>query len=180
MSTLRFLALVVIAIAAIEYPNILFSEIGLAVSLSTLLVLYFVPQDSPSKAVLFDFGGVVSDGDYYTEPIRVRKGIPELIANLKSKDYKVALLTNQNGDVADFLDQKLGLDKLFPVRIASGKIGVKKPDPKIYEYALKKMGSAPQRTFMIDDQLENLTGAKKAGVNGIHFQNVEQVAKQIP
>jgi len=131
------------------------------------------------KAVLFDFGGVVGEGDYYTDPIKIRKGIPGLVKNLRAKNYAVALLTNQNAEVQDYLDKKHGLDKLFPIRIVSGKIGIKKPDPRIYKYAMQKLGSKPENTYFVDDQIENVLGAKKLGIKGIQFKSVQQVSGSI-
>ena len=131
------------------------------------------------KAVLFDFGGVVAQGDYFTQTLKIRKGIPELVKNLKKKNYKVALLTNQNAEVHDFLSKKYGLDRLFSEQIVSGKVGIKKPDPRIYEHALRKLNVQPKDTFFIDDKAENVVGAKRVGIKGIKFQSVGQVAKSI-
>lgn len=131
------------------------------------------------KAVLFDFGGVVAEGDYFTEKMRIRKGIPELVNSLKKKNFKVALLTNQNAEVHEFLRKRYGLDKLFKEQIVSGYVGTKKPGQRIYAHALQKLRVNPKNTFFVDDQIENVLGAKKAGMNAIHFQSVAQTAKSI-
>ncbi|MBI2597893.1 MAG: HAD family phosphatase [Candidatus Diapherotrites archaeon] len=131
------------------------------------------------KAVLFDFGGVVAEGDYFTEPMRIRKGIPQLVNSLKKKNYKIALLTNQNAEVADFLSKRYGLNRLFSEQIVSGKVGIKKPDKAIYSYALNRLKVRPKDTFFIDDSEENVLGARKLGIKGIRFQSVEQVAKSV-
>src|SRR3989338_4276372 len=62
------------------------------------------------KAVAFDMGGVVTQGDFYTEELREMPGTRDLIERLRV-NYKVALLSNMNALAFVPFDQKLGLSR---------------------------------------------------------------------
>jgi len=46
---------------------------------------------------------------------------------------------------------------------------VRKPNPKIYEFALAKTGSSPEETIFIDDKQRMLEPARKMGIKTILF-----------
>lgn len=173
--------LVLIAAALVTFPALAeaLPELAMHLTLAAVFIYALKMLFSPRKAVLLDFGGVVSEGDYYTEPIRIRKEMPAFISSLKSRNYRVALLSNQNSAVADFLSKKYGLDRLFHAQIISGKVGVKKPDRRIYEHALSVMGVKPHNAYFVDDHAENVEGAKKLGMNAIQFRSMKQLSGAI-
>jgi HAD superfamily hydrolase (TIGR01662 family) len=179
-----FNKLILTVIAAFLLLRLDFFQASQVILFGWLLAAVFVISKiaryaSPKKAVLFDFGGVVADGDYFTQPLSIRKGMPELVNSLKRKNYKVALLTNQNAEVADFLSKRFALDSMFSTQIVSGKVGIKKPDPRIYSHALKRINVKPENAVFVDDKVENLIGANKAGIRGVKFESVPQTAKGI-
>ena len=68
---------------------------------------------------------------------------------------------------------------MFDVLVFSCAEGVKKPDRKIYELTLEKLGSLPEQSVFIDDNPEYINGAKKAGINTVLFQNIDQVKNEL-
>ena len=48
-------------------------------------------------------------------------------------------------------------------------IGSRKPDPKIYEYALRSLSVNPDQCFFIDDLEENIKMARTLGMNAYQF-----------
>ena len=63
-----------------------------------------------------------------------------------------------------------GLTPFFQKIITSEKVSVKKPDPKIFDYALNLVGAKPKNTIMIGDDLPvDIIGAKKIGIRQIYF-----------
>ena len=54
-----------------------------------------------------------------------------------------------------------------------------KPDRKIYELTLEKLGSEPTQSVFIDDDLEYVSAAKNAGLNTILFEGAEQVKNEL-
>ena len=48
--------------------------------------------------------------------------------------------------------------------------GVKKPNPEIFELALKKANTAPDKSLMVGDNIEaDILGAKAVGFHALHF-----------
>ena len=75
-----------------------------------------------------------------------------------------------NGDLA-FQRRKVeavGLDRRIPLLVASGKIGVAKPDPRIFHHACALAGVAPERAVYVGDRLRtDAIGAAAAGLLGV-------------
>ena len=60
---------------------------------------------------------------------------------------------------------RLGLDPFFPHVFISDEIGIRKPNPKIYSYALEKTGAVAGQSLVIGDRLDyDIVPAKKAGM----------------
>ncbi len=59
---------------------------------------------------------------------------------------------------------QLGLAKMFDTIVISGEVGVKKPDPAIFEIALKATGLAPHEVTFVGDSEEDVQGARAAGL----------------
>jgi HAD superfamily hydrolase (TIGR01509 family) len=63
-----------------------------------------------------------------------------------------------------------GLDSLFDVVVFSCDCGLRKPDPRIYEHALKQLGSSANETIMVGDSFRSdVDGPSKLGIMGIHL-----------
>lgn len=131
-----------------------------------------------SKAVAFDMGGVVTRGDFYTEELTEMEGTRDLVERLKV-GHKVALLTNNNALAFEPFDRKFGLSQLFDVVIVSGKEGVKKPDEKLFQIALRKLHVKPHDLYFLDDTPANVDAAKKLGIHGIVFKDAKQAEQEL-
>jgi epoxide hydrolase-like predicted phosphatase len=59
------------------------------------------------------------------------------------------------------------LDASFDVRIISGEVGLRKPDPAIYELALARLEVAAERTAFVDDLPHNVEVAEELGMFGV-------------
>ena len=89
----------------------------------------------------------------------------KIALNLKKKGKKIYILSNFPGDQFDnFMKENKFLNE-FDDMIISGKVGLKKPDKRIYELAIKKFDCNPSRTLFIDDRPENTEAAQNLGIN---------------
>ena len=52
-----------------------------------------------------------------------------------------------------------------------------KPAPQIYKVLLERYGLMPDECVFINDCLQNIEGAARVGIHGIHFKNITQVKK---
>ena len=92
------------------------------------------------------------------------------ILNYLQKKYKLHIITNGFEEVQHIKLNASGLSSFFQKIITSEKANVKKPDPKIFDYALNLVGAKPENTIMIGDDLPvDIIGAKKIGINQIYF-----------
>ena len=89
----------------------------------------------------------------------------KIALNLKKNGKKIYILSNFPGDQFDnFMKENKFLNE-FDDMIISGKVGLKKPDKKIYELAIKKFDCNPNKTLFIDDRPENTEAAQTLGIN---------------
>lgn len=96
---------------------------------------------------------------------------------LHNQGYRTALLSNTEVPAMQFFFQ-LQYD-MFDVAVFSCAEGAQKPEGKIYEITLHRLGSAPEQTVFIDDKPEHINGAKQRGLNTILFKDIKQVKKQL-
>lgn len=89
--------------------------------------------------------------------------------------YKVALLSNVRGRsrLEELFDHG-ELDELFDAVVASGDIGIIKPEPAIYEYTAEQLGVSTQECVMIDDIQRFCDGAEAVGMRSILFKDTDQ------
>ena len=93
----------------------------------------------------------------------------EILKYLQKK-YKLHIITNGFEEVQHIKLNASGLTPFFQKIITSEKVSVKKPDPKIFDYALNLVGAKPKNTIMIGDDLPvDIIGAKKIGIHQIYF-----------
>ena len=97
---------------------------------------------------------------------------------MKQKGIKLAALSNVIRSHSQVNDEK-GIYRLFDVRILSYKVGLKKPDPRIYQLTLKKLGTKPEETIFIDNKLQNVEVARNLGFDGIYYKSPEQLRKSL-
>ena len=103
----------------------------------------------------------------------------EYIVSLKGK-YKLAMLSNINSRARLDLRFLPGqLDELFDTVVASGDVGYIKPQPEVYEIALKRLNVLPEECVMIDDIDAFCEGARAVGLHAIQFLNNEQAISDL-
>lgn len=99
------------------------------------------------------------------------KGTIEVLEYLNKK-YKLHIITNGFEEVQKLKIKNSGIDAYFKEIITSESIGVKKPNPKVFEFALMKAKAMPQNSIMIGDSYEaDVMGALNANMLAIHFSN---------
>lgn len=98
-------------------------------------------------------------------------GAIDLLDNLIIK-YNLHIISNGFENVQKLKIKNSGLDKYFDNIFTSEHIGYKKPDYKIFNYALNKVNVKPESSVMIGDSKEaDITGALNVGINAIHFNS---------
>lgn len=97
------------------------------------------------------------------------EGTIEVLDYLKPK-YKLHIITNGFQEVQAGKMKNSGIDKYFNTITNSEMAGVKKPNPKIFEFALKAANTSKESSIMIGDCIDaDVKGALEFGIDAIHF-----------
>ena len=96
-------------------------------------------------------------------------GAIAILDYLKPK-YNLHIITNGFQEVQAGKMKNSGIDKYFQTITNSEMAGVKKPNPKIFEYALSKANVEKHNSIMIGDCIDaDVNGALNFGIDAIHF-----------
>lgn len=97
-----------------------------------------------------------------------------------SKGYKTAYLSNVDLSRYSYTIKLMKpYSELFDGEFASCYIRLRKPGKKVYEYVLAKLKVKPGEAVFIDNQEDNVEGARHAGLKGILFKNSEDLGKKL-
>jgi len=92
------------------------------------------------------------------------------ILNYLKPNYKLHIITNGFEEVQEKKLRNANIDSFFGQVVNSEMAGVKKPDPVIFQLALQRANTLPERSMMIGDSIEaDILGAKAVGFHTLHF-----------
>lgn len=98
------------------------------------------------------------------------EGAFEILEYLSEKHYKLHVLSNGFAEVTYRKTEYSGIKNYFETITSADEIGVRKPNPEIYEYALKKANAQKAESIMIgDDWIADAEGAKAFGIEAVFF-----------
>ena len=101
-----------------------------------------------------------------------RREVPGMFAlarALRRRGLAVAVLSNSEGALAELFEE-MGWAADFDVITDSGKVGVEKPDPRIFALTLARLGASAEHTVHIGDSWPaDIEGARGAGLRAIWF-----------
>ena len=108
--------------------------------------------------------------------IAARRGamtVPEEVSGtvtMLARQAEVAVLTNNGPMVIDLIPILMpDIWHLLNGRVlSSAHFGIEKPAPRVYELAVARLGHRPERTLFFDDNMENVAGARAAGLLAEH------------
>jgi HAD superfamily hydrolase (TIGR01509 family) len=101
----------------------------------------------------------------------------ELLDFIKSLHprYKIGLLSNAWDDLRQTMHERWNMDVLFDDLVISAEVGIVKPDPRIYQLAVERLGVHPDECVFIDDMLINVEAAHQQGLTAIQFVDTQQI-----
>jgi len=97
---------------------------------------------------------------------------------LKKQGYKIAILSDQWPVSRESVMPRQYINK-FDVVISSDEVGIRKPNPEIYQITLKRLKVKPSEALFIDNQIWNIKPAEKLGIYSILYQNNKQLFRQM-
>lgn len=100
------------------------------------------------------------------------------LINLLRKKYRVVCLTNTEPEIVE-LSGRNGLFDYFEKAFISSEMGLKKPDIKSYEKVSDELRIEPRQAVLIDNIPNYVEAAKKIGINGILYQDIDHLKQEL-
>jgi epoxide hydrolase-like predicted phosphatase len=97
-----------------------------------------------------------------------RAPMVERAQRIVAHGYRTALVTNNAHEFREGWRRLVPADELFQVIVDSSEVGMRKPDPRIFELALARLGGIrPERALFLDDAASNVAAAEKLGIQSV-------------
>ncbi|MDQ5894525.1 MAG: family phosphatase [Actinomycetota bacterium] len=118
-------------------------------------------------------------GHLLFEALDPNVGMLDLIREVRRDGIRAALLTNNVKEWEPKWRSMLPVDELFETVIDSAFVGCRKPDPRIYQLTLERVGLEPDQCIFIDDMQINIDAANELGLHGVHFRETAQARAEV-
>jgi putative hydrolase of the HAD superfamily len=113
-------------------------------------------------------------GERYFANLDPNHEMIEYMRGLRKRGYTLAICTNNVREWEHRWRAMLPVDEIFDVVVDSAFVGARKPEPRIYELTLERLGVEAGAAVMIDDIEINCDGARDLGMRAVWFRSAQQ------
>jgi putative hydrolase of the HAD superfamily len=127
----------------------------------------------------FDLGRL---RELYFERLEPNETMIRYVAQLRARGLRTALLTNNVREWEPLWRGKLPqLDRIFELVVDSAFVGLRKPDPEIYELTVERLGGDLRagECLFVDDLEVNCETARALGMTAVRFQTAKQAIAEL-
>ncbi len=119
--------------------------------------------------------------EIYFDALDPNEPMIEEMRDLKARGYRMALLTNNVREWEPLWRGMLPVDEIFEVIVDSAFVGMRKPEPAIYELVLERIGGGigAADCLFVDDVEDNVATARELGMAAVHFRSSDQAIGEI-
>jgi putative hydrolase of the HAD superfamily len=117
--------------------------------------------------------------EIYFEALHPNEEMIALMRELKASGLKMAMLTNNVREWEPLWRSMLPVDEIFEEIVDSAFVGCRKPEARIYELTLERIGMPAEACLFVDDLAPNIEGAEAAGMSAVHFRDNAQAIAEI-
>ena len=118
--------------------------------------------------------------ELYFDRLEPNSAMIDFIRVLRGRGVRTALLTNNVREWEPLWRSKLPeIDELFEVVVDSAFVGMRKPDPAIYELTLERLGVPAAHCVFVDDLEPNCETARGLGMLAVRFESPEQAIPEV-
>jgi putative hydrolase of the HAD superfamily len=96
-----------------------------------------------------------------------------------SEEVELAMLNNEARELNDYRIERFEMGRYFDVFLSSCYLGLRKPDPKIFELALDVLQRDPEEVAFIDDRQGNCDASEALGIHAIRYQDEAQCVQAL-
>ncbi|MCB0896692.1 MAG: HAD family hydrolase [Nocardioides sp.] len=144
-------------------PRINDGRASLAEAVAAVLARCGATPDDETVAAL-----VAADRDLLAELAVVPDDTVPFLRSLRAAGTRTAFVSNCAENTRPLLDG-LGLTALVDELVLSCEVGATKPDRAIFDVALERLGTAPERAVLVDDQQSYCDGAAALGIDTVRI-----------
>ena len=119
--------------------------------------------------------------EIYFQALDPNEPMIELMRGLRGRGYRMALLTNNVREWEPLWRRMLPVDEIFQVVVDSAFVGLRKPEPEIFELTVERIGGGigAADCLFVDDVEDNTITARELGMTAVHFRSNEQAIPEI-
>jgi beta-phosphoglucomutase-like phosphatase (HAD superfamily) len=143
-------------------------------------------QKMAIRAIIFDLGetsykegeplGPQGSNLSLYENERLNTDLARFVGDLRPR-YKIATICN--GGSREAVNRKFRLGDLVDLMVFDGEEGISKPDGRIYQRALLRLGVQPHEVVFVDDKERNVVAAELLGMHTVQFKTTAQAIAEI-
>jgi FMN phosphatase YigB (HAD superfamily) len=105
----------------------------------------------------------------YSPQVHIPEEVPAILAGLKQDGYLLGMVSNRENPFDDQL-KEMGLHGCFHFTLAGGEVNSFKPEPAIFEEALRRAGTlAPETMYVGDNYFADVVGSRRAGLRPVLY-----------
>jgi HAD superfamily hydrolase (TIGR01662 family) len=128
-----------------------------ALGASPAWAVEFAPKASAHMGEIYQPGSVIPDD--------VRRTLPAL----RQAGYMMAVISNRDKPFQDVLESH-GISEFFEYSLAAGEVNIFKPEPGVFEHALKQTNlTAAETVYVGDNYYADVVGARRAGLRPVLY-----------
>lgn len=97
----------------------------------------------------------------------------------RAEGYTTAIISNSFVGAREREEEAYRFSELTDLIVYSHEVGMRKPDPAIYELCLDRLGLPPEETVFVDNVEENCAAARALGMAAVLFQDTAQAVRDL-
>tara|TARA_S200000501_G_scaffold147235_1_gene138937 strand:+ start:311 stop:976 length:666 start_codon:yes stop_codon:yes gene_type:complete len=103
------------------------------------------------------------------------KEVPEVLRELKKKNYKLSILSNGTPSLLNELVKSNNLEFLFDDVFSVEEVGIYKPDPKVYDLPIKRYSIKKEEVLFLSSNTWDVSGGGNYGYNSIWINRNDNI-----
>ena len=106
-------------------------------------------------------------------------GAIEILRDVKAAGNPVYALSNWSAETYPIAERRFAFLEWFDGVVVSGRIGLRKPDPAIFQHLLERFDLEAEHTLFVDDSERNVEAARKLGFEALRFESAPQLRREL-
>jgi 2-haloacid dehalogenase len=106
-------------------------------------------------------------------------GTIQILRKLKNTGFRLAGLSNWSAETFPLMRDRYEFFSWLELILLSGEVGVNKPNARIFEIMLDRLGSPASNCLLVDDSMQNIAVAQSLGFQTIQFWSPEQLGLEL-